>query len=238
MSLEETLKLYAPMDLDGECIYFVQIVDDGPIKIGYSRKPLRRVRNLQASNPYTLFVVGLLIGNRDIEASLHQRFAEYWIGGDWFRAGARLLKYIDSLNFGRHEIGRTGRRLIYNSAWRGEDARLETKRSRIQRRLNTTTCVDCGGAGFDRRPINGDWNDVDPDHYIVLCRRCSMKRDGRLEKFIAVAKRPREIQPPKLCVNCNQYSKPLRKGLCHNCNEYFRRNGTHRTINKRKGVRV
>src|SRR5262249_14914340 len=35
-------------------------------------------------------------------------------------------------------------------------------------------------------------------------------------------------EDPKLCSNCGQLAKPLRKGRCHNCNEYWRRFGVER----------
>lgn len=45
-----------------------------------------------------------------------------------------------------------------------------------------------------------------------LCRRCHMEEDGRLVAIAASGHHP--SQPPKPCAQCEQPTKPLRRGLC------------------------
>lgn len=47
-----------------------------------------------------------------------------------------------------------------------------------------------------------------------LCRRCHMKRDGRLAILAAFRTATR---PPKPCIECRQLYKPLRRGMCSRC---------------------
>lgn len=47
-----------------------------------------------------------------------------------------------------------------------------------------------------------------------LCRRCHMRRDGRLS---ALAETTPPQQPAKPCSECGTPAKPLRRGLCKRC---------------------
>ena len=73
--------------------YFVQPVDGGPIKIGYTRQsPKARLRAIQIGSPVLLEVVGMVIGDREVE--LHQRFAYARMHGEWFRPVPELVGFI------------------------------------------------------------------------------------------------------------------------------------------------
>ena len=41
-------------------------------------------------------------------------------------------------------------------------------------------CADCGGKAIDRHHQDGDTGNNNPENIVWLCRRCHMKRDGRL----------------------------------------------------------
>lgn len=65
-------------------IYMIQSGDGGPVKIGLSKNPKKRLSQLQVSHPYTLRLIHIFAGGRDEEIALHLRFAEARIRGEWF----------------------------------------------------------------------------------------------------------------------------------------------------------
>jgi len=108
--------------------------------------------------------------------------------------------------------------------WKGDAAHEHTKRERAQRMYTLTQCEMCDNPAVDRHHIDTDTGNNKRDNIMLLCRKCHMTVDGRLDKL---QKSCGPTLPPKECSNCHQLAKPLRKGLCHKCNEYFRRNGYH-----------
>lgn len=107
-------------------------------------------------------------------------------------------------------------------SWRGAMASDNSKRHRAWRRFSLGPCERCGNPGTDRHHRNGNLDDL--RDIAILCRRCHMQSDGRLERLKSIAssyKRRRSDQP---CNNCGAKAFPLRKGRCHRCNEYLRRN--------------
>jgi hypothetical protein len=73
--------------------YFIQAKDGiGPIKIGQSEKPERRLKQIQSAHPETVLAI---IGVCDIEESVvHSYFNYLRITGEWFRPNDHLLAYI------------------------------------------------------------------------------------------------------------------------------------------------
>jgi hypothetical protein len=106
-------------------------------------------------------------------------------------------------------------------AWKGDDAKTSTKRERAQRMYELGPCVKCGEPGVDRHHVDGDTGNNDPSNVEILCRWCHMLTDGRLAAFIAMPRRPK--QPPKICIDCGQPYKPMRKGRCAACDVRARR---------------
>ena len=97
-------------------IYFIQIDNDGPIKIGISSDPIERMRQLQVSMPYDLHLLGVMNileksdvtydpanesiiktsdSDRSIELALHDRFNSHRIRGEWFHSNEELLTFIN-----------------------------------------------------------------------------------------------------------------------------------------------
>lgn len=88
-------------------IYFLQAGADGPIKIGRSLNPERRVRDLAVSSPLTLTLIGLIDeGPEADERSLHKLFEHENIHGEWFEPSKRLTDFINYVcqNFDRIEV--------------------------------------------------------------------------------------------------------------------------------------
>jgi hypothetical protein len=77
-------------------IYFVQDQATCFIKIGYAAEARNRLSGLQVGNPLQLVLLATMPGDRDSEAALHRRFAEYHTRGEWFRPGPNLLRFLFS----------------------------------------------------------------------------------------------------------------------------------------------
>jgi len=99
--LEEKLKLWGidlPVEKSG-CVYFIQSQGTHTIKIGYTAGQVQnRLKDLQTAHPYQLSVLATLPGDQNYEKSLHQRFAEYRLKGEWFEPHPDLLAFISLLN--------------------------------------------------------------------------------------------------------------------------------------------
>lgn len=79
-------------------VYFVQMGETGPIKIGTTRGTVqRRVAGLQCSCAETLILRGLVRGGRQVEKDLHDRFSREHVRGEWFRPSEDLVRFIAAL---------------------------------------------------------------------------------------------------------------------------------------------
>lgn len=95
--------------LDGEklahqahFIYFILNEDSNAIKIGRAKDLAKRMNALQTSSPAKLRLIKAVQveGGREaheLEQSLHKKFSEIRLAGEWFKAEANLLEYISQL---------------------------------------------------------------------------------------------------------------------------------------------
>ena len=75
-------------------------------------------------------------------------------------------------------------------AWKGDGITEKSGRTRAIRTFpNVGGCVKCGKARAERHHKNGNTADNRPENIEIVCRRCHMKEDGRLERFKELAKR-------------------------------------------------
>jgi hypothetical protein len=77
-------------------IYFIQVGEDGPIKIGRTtQSPLQRMDTLQTGIPIPLRLLAIIshVG-ASAEMMLHRRFYHLHVQGEWFRPDEELLTYI------------------------------------------------------------------------------------------------------------------------------------------------
>lgn len=68
------------------------------MKIGYSKDPVSRLRNLQTSNPLKLKLIGLLPGSFSSEKEFHLLFKKFKTNGEWFRYDGQLKSCLIALN--------------------------------------------------------------------------------------------------------------------------------------------
>jgi hypothetical protein len=66
-------------------IYFIKDTVNLTIKIGYSKKPAKRLSSLQTSSPYKLLLLGTVPGTEADEVTYHNQFASYRLSGEWFK---------------------------------------------------------------------------------------------------------------------------------------------------------
>jgi len=77
-------------------------------------------------------------------------------------------------------------------AWQGDDVARKVGWQRAKRRYKTEVCKLCTKPAMDRHHVNGDSRDNRKENVWMLCRRCHMKVDGRLE---AVREQAKANQP-------------------------------------------
>lgn len=75
-------------------IYFIQAGKDGPIKVGLSGDPLKRVRQLQTGHPEELHILLAFPGSREDEKAIHKLLDPLCVGGEWFANHPALQKAI------------------------------------------------------------------------------------------------------------------------------------------------
>jgi T5orf172 domain len=58
----------------------------GPIKIGYSRHPVGRMKDLQTGSPLPLVLAAQIAGPPELEGRLHRKLHDRRLHGEWFDA--------------------------------------------------------------------------------------------------------------------------------------------------------
>lgn len=66
-------------------VYFIQSGVDGPIKVGTTATPARRLETLQRGNPVPLTIMATTPGGYELEREFHSLFARGALGSEWFR---------------------------------------------------------------------------------------------------------------------------------------------------------
>lgn len=83
-------------------------------------------------------------------------------------------------------------------AWKGDDVSRKGGWSRAERAFASDgVCAECHEAGsvIDRHHLDDNSFNNEPENVRLLCRKCHMAADGRLEEVRARAKR----QQPRAC---------------------------------------
>lgn len=79
-------------------VYFVRPTGlPGPIKIGCSTKPARRLTELGVWSPWPLEVIAVAPGDLSTEKALHELFADDRWHHEWFHASPRLAAFVNDL---------------------------------------------------------------------------------------------------------------------------------------------
>ena len=75
-------------------IYFVYAQEVNRVKIGIATKPLERMWGLNTDSPCSLVLLGVVIGTRAKEKSLHKRFAHLRTHNEWFTYADEIRAYV------------------------------------------------------------------------------------------------------------------------------------------------
>jgi hypothetical protein len=86
------------------CVYFIQGVDGGPIKIGVANDPAKRLGDLQRTSPVRLQILATQEGDLFLEGQLHGKFKKDRLHGEWFNDSPALRDHIASLTHGELEV--------------------------------------------------------------------------------------------------------------------------------------
>lgn len=78
-------------------VYFLQVGEDGPIKIGTSEDVASRVAALRTASHAKLRLLAKVPGGIAEEHALHKRFARSRLEGEWFRPTVNLCAHICNL---------------------------------------------------------------------------------------------------------------------------------------------
>jgi predicted GIY-YIG superfamily endonuclease len=83
-------------------VYFILNEDSNAIKIGRTKDLAKRMNALQTSSPAKLKLIKSVQveGGKEaheLEQSLHKKFSEIRLAGEWFKAEASLLEYISQM---------------------------------------------------------------------------------------------------------------------------------------------
>ena len=73
-------------------VYFIRAGEDGPVKIGSSADPRKRLLFLRSANHTPLSLIHVFEGGEREERVLHKRFAQHRIKGEWFAAVPEIVE--------------------------------------------------------------------------------------------------------------------------------------------------
>ena len=82
-------------------VYFLRPIGmKGPIKIGFSDQPERRLKEMMMWSPFPLELFARVPGNRGLESALHQAFEDAKSHWEWFKPIPELVEAIDRMAAG------------------------------------------------------------------------------------------------------------------------------------------
>ena len=72
-------------------IYVIQLGEHGPVKIGHSADPKKRIDMLQVGAAETVYLRALVAGAQPDEKALHRKYDEFRMRGEWFHPSDDML---------------------------------------------------------------------------------------------------------------------------------------------------
>jgi hypothetical protein len=93
-------------------------------------------------------------------------------------------------------IAKRIRRGSEHHAWKGDAVTPKGGRTRALRYYKDIgPCSACGAQHAERHHKDGDTANNEPDNIAILCRKCHMEADGRMEEFrdLAITNQPAAV---------------------------------------------
>jgi len=78
-------------------VYFIHAIENNQIKIGRSKNPEQRLKQLSTGSCVELKLIGKVPGGHNLERQLHLRFTHLRSNQEWFQATEELIDYIQML---------------------------------------------------------------------------------------------------------------------------------------------
>ena len=76
---------------------YVYAISDGyNIKIGVSKHPEKRIKQLNTGNAESLYLLGYFEGDRKLEKYIHDNFRKVRFNGEWMYPTEELLDYLNN----------------------------------------------------------------------------------------------------------------------------------------------
>jgi len=85
-------------------IYFIRESDNGPIKVGVTKRPETRLKSLQTGNPRPLKLISILPGYAAKEKKIKSDLKVHSINGEWFNPAPHVLEYIADIQYSKYEL--------------------------------------------------------------------------------------------------------------------------------------
>lgn len=76
-------------------VYFILDADNNRVKVGHSRDPWKRLRQLQTGSSAKLKLIGIIAGNAEVEKRLHADLREHRVQGEWFAEGEQAIDWLN-----------------------------------------------------------------------------------------------------------------------------------------------
>lgn len=92
-------------------VYLILDADNNRVKIGHSRHPLKRLRQLQTGSSAKLILIGVIAAAIEVEKRLHDEMHEHHVHSEWFSGGEDAVKWLNRQTGGA-PMCRTWARLV------------------------------------------------------------------------------------------------------------------------------
>lgn len=78
-------------------VYFIRDADNDRMKIGHSRDPWSRLKQLQTGSSSRLSLVAVIAGSEAIEEKMHYDMGDYNVHGEWFLSASQCIADLNRL---------------------------------------------------------------------------------------------------------------------------------------------
>ena len=107
----------------------MQSEEGGPIKIGISIKPKKRLQACQTGSPVKLRLIALIEGN--VENKLHGKFSKDHIHGEWYKPSKELIEFIKTESRKKSNLVANNEILDLNLKLEGQPVRVQDAISQL-----------------------------------------------------------------------------------------------------------